>query len=724
MRPQPSTMRKNALKVAFAVSWASTLPLSGCLNSPFRSDIASEEHRAAASAEASDRMDSHDSQIELAGHTGDQSRRVQWAGGEMPEDSGDVVQVNDEKKTTSRPPLWMFWKKASSESGKSEAKADEKATAKAETRSTVTPGAKAKPEVAKSKTVAPPQSLKPENWFEENIKPTKPASVAGSPKATAAPQAPQTAAAPGKPKSQPFPGDAQKPAKPESGSGIQTASAAATDEKGQASLTKPAAMEVAAGDESAAISKLPDWAVSPTKEVKIETPLSTMSGKSRFDFAQTESTPAESPAETPSAASAEPAAEQPVARSSANQNLLTESAAQRQQRLRIKALMSDAHSNLIRGQLHAAYRSALLAVKIADEHQLAFNAGDENPKELSQTIATRIWGDRPHGNSSLAAESHSPTGGMKLEETAKEWNSTQVDATPLAATPAPRENLSEDVFGESFATWTPVPGPSTAIANRDPMGTRTPFEASRTPMQPAPAHQEPVIEGKWISQPGAEVALPEIRPTVPARSTLSSGGTAPNLIRPLPSTEKGEAQAPSPLSALSFSSETLPHSPSTSPFGEMKEGSGVQFAIAESVSGERKPKLLEPPTTDSMSANSARPMAMATLDRQRPHLAAPSFPDAEPRRVPTDHLTASADQTTSTDSAAPQKNSASRAIWVVLGLLGSGVALVAGIKFARRDEDDVEQDIRSREPESTATESPSAAEQPAENPPLKIKRAA
>lgn len=60
-------------------------------------------------------------------------------------------------------------------------------------------------------------------------------------------------------------------------------------------------------------------------------------------------------------------------------------------RLRMQQLVAAAIESETRGDLHAAYRSALLAQKIADEHHIAVDRLEPSPTALAETIAEKIW---------------------------------------------------------------------------------------------------------------------------------------------------------------------------------------------------------------------------------------------------------------------------------------------------------------------------------------------
>ncbi|MCA9000175.1 MAG: hypothetical protein KDA80_24470, partial [Planctomycetaceae bacterium] len=62
------------------------------------------------------------------------------------------------------------------------------------------------------------------------------------------------------------------------------------------------------------------------------------------------------------------------------------------ERLRVQALLSDAHSQKIRGELHSAYRSALLAERIAQQNGMEFpTEEEEDPAEFARELANQIW---------------------------------------------------------------------------------------------------------------------------------------------------------------------------------------------------------------------------------------------------------------------------------------------------------------------------------------------
>ncbi|MCA9088681.1 MAG: FAD-binding protein [Planctomycetaceae bacterium] len=64
-------------------------------------------------------------------------------------------------------------------------------------------------------------------------------------------------------------------------------------------------------------------------------------------------------------------------------------------KLRIQSLLSQAHSDLLRGDAYSAYRSALLAQQETEKNNVPFSPGEERPQELVNQISQRLWGNQP-----------------------------------------------------------------------------------------------------------------------------------------------------------------------------------------------------------------------------------------------------------------------------------------------------------------------------------------
>ncbi|HWL08067.1 MAG TPA: hypothetical protein VNQ76_06680, partial [Planctomicrobium sp.] len=609
-------MRHRAVKVAVAVSWASSIQLSGCLNSPFRPDFVAEANQAAArQAEVADigeetaETDFHEESVSRHG-------RIQLAGGEIPESEGNtILQVSAEKKVAEKPVAekgappkeapsrfarWKFWKR-----GEDTAAAPSKAEATArrdaatatlnpsQKKYAKTPGtgpanttpAKPASTAVAQKPVASDavaeearKSLEPKTWFESQ----------GTDKQVARSEMPAWANG--------VAGSIQS--KPTEEKGAVPTSASASDK-----LSKPFPA-VADAEITAAVSGMgrsePEWvsdggrsSLSPNRN---GVQLTGVSGVSNSNGATLTAV-----------------AQRPTSG-------LSESTAQRQQRLRVNALMSDAHSCLNRGELHSAYRSALLAEKIAKDHQLRFNGQDEHPSLFVQQVATRIWGNGgASGESALANQSidpsSSPSQGLNASDWATEITAETTSPARLAAVPELKHmpittdtNFPiEQEFGEAFATWTPISQSSGDLGTAPKS-----LQASRIgPSSIFPRNGSGLELNPAASWGNSTPSLPEIRPAVPGsgRATMKQGlliGTASEsgLVDEKNWTSPNGSDQQFTSSSFSITDGKI----------DLQTG-GVQFAIAQNLSNVSEPQRVD---SSPLDKESSRSLSAMSLDRQRP----------------------------------------------------------------------------------------------------------
>lgn len=402
---------------------------------------------------------------------------------------------------------------------------------------------------------------------------------------------------------------------------------------------------------------------------------------------------------------------------------LAESATQRQQRLRVTALMSDAHSCMIRGELHAAYRSALLAERIASEHQLSFTADEDNPSQFSRQIASRIWGSDA-SKDPVTAPTTSPATSLAIapatepateqttgtSENGKSWASPTPTETSLAAKLAPSEERTgapiskdkqvriEPAFGDAIAVWTPAPNSESTLK-------QTPKSIDVAALAGKPDEKNGLFAEKgsglselpgdgWSVSPQPSTLLPEIRP-----ANLRSDGllAAPNRAfpdaasRPISIGDEGRMHSNPTMKPLASSEQSVRER------GGEATTNGVQFAIAHNLSSVPEPRRFDAhtpsllPDSGTISEFSGA-MAATALDRQRPLLLAPPVPGPSMLEATGSSgsglaTSVAAMGSTGEGVSSGRQQSSGRIIWIVVGLLGSGAAVVLGLKYARRDPD-------------------------------------
>jgi hypothetical protein len=188
--------------------------------------------------------------------------------------------------------------------------------------------------------------------------------------------------------------------------------------------------------------------------------------------------------------------------------------------------------------------------------------------------------------------------------------------------------------------------------------------------------------------------LPMIRPGMVSRPAGTQGTAAfPELPVGLP------AEQPQTVDPRATALE--PHRPLQQTEPVPAEANGVQFAIAHSVSPAGEPQLIDP-FESSSSNQKAQKLA------QRPVLVAPLAPESRDSRIDLtwDEMTSQPDLdqagnglAVATPGKVSQQERASagvrwRTFWAVLGLLGTGGAIVIGLKMSRRDPEDQIDDAR------------------------------
>ncbi|WP_437224260.1 hypothetical protein SH661x_003555 [Planctomicrobium sp. SH661] len=610
-----------------AVSWASSMQFAGCLNNPTHPDLAGEAGKAALRAE----QDLAKQKVELASaklpDRPDEGSKVVAAGGEVPQEDSPILQTGSESPEKKKS-FWSFLSPKSDEpavkdpfADQPELKPSEKATApasgKARLASSSTPAADAPTENSEKGTEKPAEKdpYSADNWFEKEF--------AGKPE----------------------PSDWEKQA---AATSTAAAAKAALPNKSEASLPARAA---APAKEAGVAREMPaqeePWmtrqpaAGDSTGKVSLNAKPAPATEGTAFKLQQKPS------ADTPN--SLKPA-ESPVAR---------------QQKLRVQALLSDAHTSSLRGEFHAAYRSALLAERIASENQITFAEGEENPHEFAKAMAAKIW--RTSNTSDDAYLAATEVAAATREE-------PKQNPKPEAPVVAKSTSAFPD---DVFATWEPLPD---NIDQRPALATRS----------PQPQVTKPATAVTQSTPTFAAEALPEIRPwnsdRVKSQTTAPRELSQPDQTRPAlsaPSTALNPAPTLDPLP------ETRKHSGSSS-------DPGVQFAIAHTVSEEGAPSLLDPfdghGRANSYQTGSGTDLAAATLDRQRPLLMAPPTPVdsqmqlAEQSSMTWDELSQAKGKAATASQSKKAKAAAKwRVMWSLLGLAGAGIAAFVGVRFARSE---------------------------------------
>lgn len=627
MRPNSLQWRHRAMSAALAVSWASSIQLAGCLNNPTRSDLAGEAGKAALRAEED--IAQQKSQIALAAaeeedesHT--QTGKVVVAGGAVPATDSPILQVGGEAPAAAKTSFWSFLKPKPARPAIKDPFADrpELQASKTPTDSAATVGKarlpSSSPALPQKPAVEKPGqgSFSPDNWFEKEFARQTPFSSWDQ----AAQQEPVVKAVPSE--------------------------AVSTQTPQNKSEAMPARSQ--------------DWAAQPVAE-KISPVSAKLSANSRAaDVASFEELE-----QRRSAAAATPT---PV-----------ESIATRQQKLRIQALLSEAHTNSLRGEFHAAYRSALLAEKVANEHQIVFQAGEENPHDFARAIAAKIWrASDSIDDFSLAAAV--PANRLNPVATANGASTTSLNSSNSSF------NNSHSPFpDQAFATWQPLPD------NIDQKWQPQMGQMKTTPARTMPA--SPVVRAE--TPPVADI-MPEIRPWGQGRAIRES--QPPREFSGLDAA--GTALAvPTPL-ANSLPMEGIKSEPEST--HSNRNDAGVQFAIAHSISDDSSPQLIDPfaQTENQASAGtgefghdrSGKTLATA-MDSQRPLLMAPPTPadnhtqPAENSTLTWDDLSKSKASMNSTEHVrASDTNFKWRVTWSILGLIGAGIAAAIGLKVSRSND--------------------------------------
>jgi hypothetical protein len=298
--------------------------------------------------------------------------------------------------------------------------------------------------------------------------------------------------------------------------------------------------------------------------------------------------------------------------------------AERQYRLRVKALLSEAHTSAIRGELHAAYRSALLAEQVAEEHHIAMRDGDENPRDVARDIAAKIW------RASNVAEETAPT-----------------DLAAPTATEQPAAATEGFPGANAFATWTPL-GQLRAVAPAAPAASELPAIRPGA----APGADDWMAHAAPLPAPVAEAAQPTL-----AKTSKAPRWSAGDAAMQLPAADQ---------SGVKFAiAQTI------SPDEVLAQG------IAP-------PELQPAPIPPEFEISRLPQLSAATLDVHRPALLAP--PALSPAGAPATWSELS-QPSAAAISAAPAVRPGGwswKLLWSGLGLAAAGISIAFGIRVSRK----------------------------------------
>jgi len=682
MSPKSMRWRDRALRVAVTVSCASSLQFSGCLNNPTRSDLANEAGKAALIAEEDIAHQKMETAEAVASAEKGHAKEIALAGGEETAGIRDsqIVQTGGEKVAEEKPAKKSFWSFFSFKSKKPAVKdpfaehPELKSAEKTSENQTV-----GKARLASSSVAVPDpkpaekDAFSPDNWFEKEL--------AGQPSPSWAAESKDDVLA------------------------NRDRSASTTPANVPASAkTRPDSPAAAFPDDPVWIPKKDgtsqNTVARSTEEEGRAQPGQDLKAAQRPFPSTTSPTPAPKSAD--------------------------DSVAKRHQKLRVQALMSDAHTSALRGELHAAYRCALLAEKVAADSQLVFADGEETPQEFARVLAAKLWRTSNSSEETYAAAADvAPGASLAMEPGIGD------KISPAEKETAPAASSRTPFSKGAFATWQPLPD---QIDQRPVARTES---AGQQNLQSATGNLVASRSSSPFDSHGPiRDVLPEIRPWPNERSVQ---GTEPPQKFALSSNPSNRALPQS----MKEQSGAIPQRPTASP-APMNSGSdpGVQFAIAHQVAEDSAPELIDPFTAGTSSGRSERSqgqhMGSVAMDQQRPVLLAPPTP-AENASLSTAEAPLTWEQLSRSHQAKAQNSAhaaaqrAWRMTWAILGLIGAGLSIAAGIWYTRRQNHD-EDPSADQQPMAVSGPAPAAALEivtdPAsatdevENQPLPFKRAA
>ncbi|MEW4488749.1 hypothetical protein AB1L42_11740 [Thalassoglobus sp. JC818] len=171
---------------------------------------------------------------------------------------------------------------------------------------------------------------------------------------------------------------------------------------------------------------------------------------------------------------------------------------------RMEQLISMARTHQMRGETHAAYRSALLAKHIADKHELTIGVLDQCPVALCEEIAGQLWGSP--SNYPLPHEGKQPSAIPSIKP--KEQSSAIHQKVFADKTKAPSWEQFADNSAPSFGdhdTASPARKLEPATGSGSPLA-----DGTVPPMEAVP---ETEIAEAFSLEPVADPDMPTAAPT-------------------------------------------------------------------------------------------------------------------------------------------------------------------------------------------------------------------
>jgi len=326
-------------------------------------------------------------------------------------------------------------------------------------------------------------------------------------------------------------------------------------------------------------------------------------------------------------------------------------------KLRVQALLSEAHSQEIRGELKAAYRSALLAQTIADQNGVEFAAGDEQPQQFVSAISKRLWGDQSVAESKPTPEPEQPA--KHVEQPRIQPQQRQV----VSHQDLRKSVQEQEDSPSSFPTWTGS-GATTITPRRTNSNLDSVF---------ANAHGQTQWTAVQANEPASLDAPPEQEASRKHHSMLNSPASAPAFTPE--QAEESESRKPLELKAPSFqqwqSTEVskpplVAHADEVTPVeAEQEENPFVQHAVVQ-----QELELIQPEPSQlperSEKIKAIPRVELADLSNDEDVAA---WPDTE----------------TQTAQADP---GSSGTRWGVIGFIAAIIAGAIGVKLSRNSSED------------------------------------
>jgi len=183
-------------------------------------------------------------------------------------------------------------------------------------------------------------------------------------------------------------------------------------------------------------------------------------------------------------------------------------------KIRVQSLLLTAYAQEGRGDLQAAYRSAVSAMTIADEYGVSFERKEEDPKYLANNLSERLWGRDPSAVAlpvqpdldafqkprfteqrqqlvqRTPATSSAKHDSIFAQQSDSEWlplpptvdHSWRTNESPVQTPPLQAPAFERDPFSAPQTQVAPQPTPPPRVEWNQPTNSRrTPLEASHTP---------------------------------------------------------------------------------------------------------------------------------------------------------------------------------------------------------------------------------------------------